>query len=58
MDDKTIDMVVNELHWKAIRLYCTYRDASESEWARDEAYHLWQGYKDAAAIVSNLNEGK
>ena len=56
MDDKTIDMVAAKLSEKAEMFHDISQDPEESDWARDEAYDLWQGYKDAAAFVSNLKE--
>lgn len=58
MDDKTIDMVVQELFWRANLLHHIYLDESEADMMRDGAYHLYQGYKDAAIFVSNLKEKK
>ena len=54
--DKTLDRVVWALKNHASKLYRVYMDQSEAKWMRDEAYNLYQGYKDAAAFVSNLKE--
>lgn len=56
IDDKTIDIVVSELLWRANQLHHIYLDESESDMMRDGAYHLYQGYKDAAFFVVNLKE--
>ena len=58
MDEKTIDMVVEKLLEKADKLYQISQDRDESDWARDEAFTFYRGYRDAAFFVSNLKEGK
>ena len=56
MDDKTIDMVAAQLIKKADRFYGISQDPAESDWARDEAFTFYQGYKDAAFFVTSLKE--
>lgn len=56
--DRTLDRVVCALRHHARKLRRIYLDQSEAKWLRDEAYSLWQGYRDAADFVSNLKEAK
>lgn len=58
IDDNTIDIVVSELLWRANKLHHIYLDESEADIMRDGAYHMYQGYKDAAIFVANLKEAK
>lgn len=56
MDEKTIDMVAAKLSEKAERFYDISQDQEESDWARDEAFTFYCGYKDAAFFVTHLKE--
>lgn len=56
LDTKTIDAVVTRLHAQAERMRDIYLDDTESDWARDEAYRMYGGYKEAAEYVATMKE--
>lgn len=58
LDEATIDAVVTLLHAQAERMRDIYLDETESDWARDEAYGLWRGYKESAEYVATMKEAK
>lgn len=58
MDEKTIDMVAAKLSDKAEMFYDISQDQEESDWARDEAFIFYRGYKDAAFFATSLKEKK
>ena len=58
LDTKTIEAVVTRLNMMAEKMRDIYLDETESDWARDEAYGLWRGYKEAAEYVATMKESK
>lgn len=58
LDTATIDAVVTRLHAQAEKMRDIYLDETESDWARDEAYRLWRGYKESAEYVATMKEAK
>ena len=56
LDEATIEAVVTRLRMMAEKMRDIYLDGYESDWARDEAYRMWRGYKDAAEFVSTMTE--
>ena len=58
LDEATIEAVVTRLHAQAERMRDIYLDETESDWARDEAYRMYGGYKEAAEYVSTMKEAK
>ena len=58
LDEATIEAVVTRLRMMAEKMRDIYLDETESDWARDEAYGLWRGYKEAAEYVATMKEAR
>ena len=58
LDEATIEAVVTRLYAKAERMRDIYLDETEPDWARDGAYSLYRGCKEAAEYVATMKEAK
>ena len=58
LDEATIEAVVARLRMMAEKMRDIYLDEYESDWARDEAYRMYGGYKEAAEYVATMEEAK